>query len=145
MRNSKKELVDKEINLYKSEQYLLANNDLRLHKDNIEKQKLVLDKELVEYKTTHFPELNGLAKLAAEQSAKYEHEFHSVKEAKGIELAKLEAKAEAMSIVVEARNEVVAADTNLYESQKKEIDRLTAIINSLIEKIPTDVTVNNKH
>ena len=145
MRTSEKELVDKEIDLYKREQYLLVNNELRLHKDNIEKQKLALDKELVEYKTIHFPELNGFAKMCAEQLGQYEHEFHNAKEIKGIEIAKLEAYADSLKLVVEARKEVIAADTNLYESQKKEIERLTAIVNSLIEKMPTAVTVNNKH
>jgi len=127
MRTSEKELVDKEIDLYKREQYLLV------------------DKELVEYKLAHMPELNGLAKRCAQETAEYEHTYHYAKEVKGVEIAKLEAHADALKLVVEARNEVVAADTNLYESQKKEIERLTAIVNSLIEKMPTTITVNNKH
>jgi len=144
MRNSEKQLADKEVELYKREQYALIKNELNQRRDEVEKAKLALDKELVEYKTAHMPELNGLAKKCAEQIGEYEHEFHSTKEARGIEIAKLEAKAESLKLVISAREEVVAADTNLYESQKKEIERLTGIISSLIEKMSTSVTVNNK-
>ena len=56
--------------------------------------------------------------------AEYEHEFHSTKEERGIELAKIEAK-------IEALNSVEPTLVDIIENKDKEIERLVNIINSL--------------
>lgn len=122
--NSKKEkeLIDREVELYKKEKFL------------------EIDKVIEDYRSQRNLEIQDIAKIGLEQLAKHEHEFHHSKELKGIKLAKLESKIEALTEVVKAREEVVKADQNLLDSKTAEIKRLNDIITLLIKEQPKHTT-----
>lgn len=101
-----KELFDRELELYRREKYQKLNED-------IENQKLERLKEVAR-----------LEIACHRQLAEYEHEFHSTKEIRGIELAKLEAKIEYLKENNEAYQTVLA-------NKENEINRLVSVINSL--------------
>jgi len=109
-----KELIDREIELYKKEQFLKV------------------DKEIEDYRSSRQFEIQNLAKTCNEDIAKYEHTFHYAKEQKGIELAKLQSKNEALADVIKARQEVISADQNLCDRMDKEVKRLNDIITLLV-------------
>ena len=101
-----KELFDRELELYRREKYQKLNED-------IENQKLERLKEVAK-----------LEIACHHQLAEYEHEFHSTKEIRGIELAKLEAKVEYLKENNEAYQTIIA-------NKENEINRLVSVINSL--------------
>jgi hypothetical protein len=101
-----KQLFDRELELYRREKYQKLNED-------IENQKLERLKEVAK-----------LEIACHRQLAEYEHEFHSTKEERGIELAKLEAKVE----YLKENNE---AYQTLLANKENEINRLVSVINSL--------------
>lgn len=70
----RKELIDREVKLYKNERYL------------------EVDKSVESYRSQRQREIQELAVQCAKQIGEYEHDFHSTKERLGIELAQLEAK-----------------------------------------------------
>jgi len=117
-----KELIDREVELYKKEKLL------------------AIDKTVDDYRFKRQSEMQDLAKRCHEQLGEYEHDFHSTKEAKGIELAKLEAKNEALAEVVKVRAEVIKADQNLLNSKDTEIKRLNEIVTLLIKEQPKHTT-----
>ncbi|MEK6829612.1 MAG: hypothetical protein AABY15_05830 [Nanoarchaeota archaeon] len=119
-----KELIDREIELYKKEKLF------------------AVDKEVEDYRTKRQQEMTDMAKKCYEQLGEYEHEFHNTKEIRGIELAKLQSKCEALAETVKAREEVVAADNNLLKAKTAEIERLNNIIKLMIEKQPS-ITVQS--
>ena len=101
-----KNRIDREIELYRREKMQNVNIEIENHK--IKKLKEVANLEVECHK----------------QLAEYEHEFHSTKEIKGIELAKIEAKLEVL-------NNIEPTLVDIIENKDKEIDRLVKIINSL--------------
>lgn len=101
-----KELFDRELELYRREKYQKLNEE-------IENQKLKRLKEVA-----------NLEIECHKQIADYEHEYHSTKEIRGIELAKLEAKIEYLKENNEAYQTVLA-------NKENEINRLVSVINSL--------------
>ena len=101
-----KELFDRELELYRREKYQKLNEE-------IENQKLERLKEVAK-----------LEIACHRQLAEYEHEFHSTKEERGIELAKLEAKIEYLKENNEAYQTIIA-------NKENEINRLVSVINSL--------------
>lgn len=101
-----KELFDRELELYRREKYQKLDSD-------IENQKLERLKEVAKIEIA-----------CHRQLAEYEHEFHSTKEIRGIELAKLEAKVEYLKENNEAYQTIIANKDN-------EINRLVSVINSL--------------
>ena len=101
-----KELFDRELELYRREKYQKLNED-------IENQKLKRLKEVANIEIE-----------CHRQLAQYEHEFHSTKEERGIELAKLEAKIEYLKENNEAYQTIIA-------NKENEINRLVSVINSL--------------
>lgn len=117
-----KELIDREVELYKKEKLLSV------------------DKTIEDYRFKRQSEIQDLAKRCQEELGEYEHTYHYAKEQKGIELAKLEAKAEALSQVVNARGEVIKADQNLLDSKDAEIKRLNEIVTLLIKEQPKHTT-----
>lgn len=98
--------IDREIELYRREKMQNVNIDIENHK--IKRLKEIANLEVECHK----------------QMAEYEHEFHSTKEERGIELAKIEAKIEAM-------NNIEPTSVYIIENKDKEIERLVTIINSL--------------
>lgn len=117
-----KELIDREVELYKKEKFLS------------------IDKTIEDYRFKRQSEIQDIAKRCQEELGKYEHTYHYTKEQKGIELAKLEAKNEALAEVVKAREEVIKADQNLLNSKDAEIKRLNEIITLLIKEQPKHTT-----
>jgi hypothetical protein len=103
-----KELFDRKLDLYRKEKYQKLNEE-------IENAKLKRLKEVAEIELA-----------CHRQLAQYEHDFHSTKETLGIELAKLEAKAETLK---EALNN--NSSTAIIAAKDTEINRLVAVINSL--------------
>jgi hypothetical protein len=101
-----KNRIDREIELYRREKMQNVNIDIENHK--IKRLKEIANLEVECHK----------------QMAEYEHEFHSTKEERGIELAKIEAK-------IEALNSVEPTLVDIIENKDKEIERLVTIINSL--------------
>jgi len=103
-----KQLFDRELELYRREKYQKLNEE-------IENEKLKRLKEVA-----------NMEIQCHRQLAQYEHDFHSTKEERGIELAKLEAKAE---ILREGLNN--NSSTAIIEAKDAEINRLVSVINSL--------------
>lgn len=101
-----KNRIDREVELYRREKMQNVNIDIDNHK--IKRLKEIANLEVECHK----------------QMAEYEHEFHSTKEERGIELAKIEAKIEAM-------NNIEPTSVYIIENKDKEIERLVTIINSL--------------
>lgn len=101
-----KNRIDREIELYRREKMQMVNAD-------IENQKIKRLKEIA-----------NLEIQCHKEMAEYEHEYHSTKEERGIELAKIEAKLEAM-------NNIEPTLVDIIENKDKEIERLVTIINSL--------------
>lgn len=109
-----KRIIDREIELYKQERYLIVNKE-------IENKRRDLLKEIEE-----------LAFACARDKGAYEHTFHSTMEGLKIELAKLE-----------ALKEVYANDVVVYKKwndmKDAEIKRLTDIINKMVDNQPKTV------
>jgi uncharacterized metal-binding protein YceD (DUF177 family) len=101
-----KQLFDRELELYRREKYQKLNEE-------IENSKLKRLKEVAEMELA-----------CHRQLAQYEHDFHSTKEERGIELAKLEAKVEYLKDNNEAYQTIIA-------NKENEINRLVSVINSL--------------
>jgi hypothetical protein len=101
-----KTLIDREIDLYRREKMQMVNSDIENEK--IKRLKEVANLEIQCHK----------------QLADYEHEFHSAKEIKGIELAKIEAKLEVL-------NSIEPTMVVILQNKDNEIERLVKIINSL--------------
>jgi hypothetical protein len=101
-----KRIIDREIELYRREKHNQVDNEIETHK--VKRLKEVVEME----KQCHI------------QLAEYEHEFHSTKEERGIELAKIEAK-------IEVLNSIEPTFIDIIDNKDKEIERLVAIINSL--------------
>lgn len=101
-----KTLIDREIDLYRREKMQMVNSDIENEK--IKRLKEVANLEIQCHK----------------QIADYEHEFHSTKEIKGIELAKIEAKLEVL-------NSIEPTMVDIISNKDKEIERLVNIINAL--------------
>lgn len=118
----RKQLIDREVELYKKEKFL------------------EIDRLIEDYRSAQQKKSQNMAQQCAEELGDYEHKYHHTKEVKGIELAKLEAKIEALSQVLVAKAETIKADQNLHDARKAEIDRLNKIIHDLINKQP-NVTV----
>lgn len=109
-----KELVDREVQLYKREKFL------------------EIEKAIEEYRAVKNRESENIAQRCAEDMGKYEHEFHHTKEVRGIEIAKLEAKKETLT-------EVIDANKKLMDAKDAEIKRLSDTVNLLINKQPSTV------
>lgn len=112
-------LINREAEIYRKEKFL------------------EVDRLVEDYRHKRQKEVQALAQLATEQLGAYEHDFHNAYEKKGIELAKLDAKIEALQQVVKARDEVIKADNNLLSSKDSEIKRLNDIITLMINKQPS--------
>lgn len=100
---------------------------------------LAVETEIENYRFKRNLEMQNLAKQCSEELGQYEHTYHSSKEVKGIELSKLDAKIEYSLKLIEAREEVIKADNNLFKSKDAEIKRLNDIINLLVSKQPQTV------
>jgi hypothetical protein len=103
-----KQLFDRELELYRKEKYQKLNEE-------IENEKLKRLKEVA-----------NIEIQCHRQLAEYEHEFHSTKEQRGIELAKLEAKAETLREAINNNS-----STAIIAAKDSEINRLVSVINSL--------------
>lgn len=101
-----KEKVEAEVTLYRRRRMLEVEADIQNTK--LKRLKEVADLEI----------------LCHKQLAEYEHTFHQTKEDRGVELAKLEAK-------IEALKENGDCKDKLIEAKDAEINRLVTIINSL--------------
>jgi hypothetical protein len=109
-------------------------NEIELQKSKINKelafyrreQKLIIDEEIQKYKLNRELEIVEVEKACHRQLAQYEHTFHQTKEDLGIELAKLEAKAETLRDGLNNNS-----STAILEAKDAEINRLVSVINSL--------------
>jgi hypothetical protein len=109
-------------------------NEIELQKSKINKelafyrreQKLIIDEEIQKYKLNRELEVVEVEKACHRQLAKYEHTFHQTKEDLGIELAKLEARAESLREGLE-HNGTAA----IVQAKDAEINRLVSVINAL--------------
>jgi|694.fasta_scaffold32109_10 hypothetical protein len=101
-----KNIINREIELYRREKFNQVDNDIETHK--IKRLKEVAELEIQCHR----------------QLGEYEHEFHSTKEIRGIELARVEAK-------IEALNSIEPTLMDIISNKDKEIERLVNIINAL--------------
>ena len=109
-------------------------NEIELQKSQIKielayyrrEQMLSIDEEIQKYKLKRELEVVEIEKACHRQLAQYEHTFHQTKEDLGIELAKLEAKADTLK---EALNN--NSSTAIIQAKDAEIERLVSVINSL--------------
>lgn len=109
-----KRIIDREIELYREERYLIVNRE-------IENKRRDLLKEVEE-----------LAFACARDKGGYEHTYHSTMEGLKIEIAKLE-----------ALKELYVNDVTTYKKwndmKDAEINRLTNIISKMIDNQPKTV------
>lgn len=98
--------IDREVELYRREKMQMVNAE-------IENEKIKRLKEIA-----------NLEIQCHKEMAEYEHEYHSTKEERGIELAKIEAK-------IEVLNNVEPTLVDIINSKDAEIERLVTIIGSL--------------
>ncbi len=98
--------IDREIELYRREKMQMVNAD-------IENEKIKRLKEIA-----------NLEIQCHKEMAEYEHEYHSTKEERGIELAKIEARLEVL-------NNVEPTLVDIIKNKDAEIERLVTIIGSL--------------
>jgi hypothetical protein len=103
-----KNRIDREVELYRREK--MQNVNIEIENYIIKRKKEVVNLEIECHK----------------QLAEYEHEFHSTKEIKGIQLAKIEAR-------IEVLNNVEPTLVDIITNKDKEIERLVKIINSLTD------------
>lgn len=115
-----KELIDREVKLYKNERYL------------------EVDRSIESYRSQRQREVQDIAKKCAEQLGEYEHDFHSTKKKLGIELAQLEAKN--VALIEKLQKEFKNVDANLLVQKDAEIKRLNDIITLLIKEQPKHTT-----
>jgi hypothetical protein len=101
-----KNLIDREVELYRREKMQNVNIEIDTHK------------------IKRLGEVTDLEIQCHRQLGEYEHEFHSTKEIKGIELAKIEAK-------IEVLNSIEPTLMDIISNKDKEIERLVNIINAL--------------
>ena len=85
-----------------------------------------LNEEIENTKLKRLKEVAEIELACHRQLAQYEHDFHSTKEERGIELAKLEAKAEMLREGLENNS-----TTAIIAAKDAEINRLVNVINSL--------------
>jgi hypothetical protein len=109
-------------------------NEIELQKSKINKElafyrrekQLIIDEEIQKYKLNRELEVVEVEKACHRQLAQHEHTFHQTKEDLGIELAKLEAKAEMLKEALDKNS-----TTAIIEAKDAEINRLVNVINSL--------------
>ncbi len=111
--------------MYFTKPKLTPDQELDLYR---KEKMLEIDRQVDEYKIQRQLEMVDMAKRCAEELGEYEHNYHHTKEKKGIEIARLEAKLEALQETVKAREEVIAADNNLLKSKDAEIKRLNDLL-----------------
>lgn len=101
-------------------------------------KKLEIDQELLDYRIEKQKEMHSIAIACAEDSQKYEHDYHSAMETKKTELAKLDADIEARERYIDNQDTSIAERLDSLQEQLKskvdEIDRLETIIHKLIER-----------
>ncbi|MEO9257878.1 MAG: hypothetical protein ABI207_05820 [Crocinitomicaceae bacterium] len=137
-RNLKKEdeLFDRELAIKRRE----AESYTKLYIDGLEidrQQKVdALNREVFDFKARKSKEIEEIALACAKQTGEYEHTFHSTKEKLGIELAKLEAKKEALTDTISIEKLYFE---RMLEDKNKEIERLNAMVSSLIQNQPDNI------
>ena len=106
-----------------------------------EEERLKCLRIITDYRTKRNEELQELAIKCADDTKKHEHSYHQNQQTLGIEIAKLEAKEEALA-------EIVGQDKTTYNNMLKhkddEIKRLNILLTKLIEAQPSKVVVNTK-
>lgn len=120
--NREKSLILKEVEAWKIEQMLNARKEVEDFRDKCKN------------------EINDLALACVNDTKSYEHTYHHNMEKLGIEIAKLEAKKEAL---VEITNQDKVVYNKMVEHKDTEIKRLTDIIQKIIDKNPAPITINN--
>lgn len=93
----------------------------------LERAKLEVDRDVESYRAERNAVKTDMARQCAEQLGEHEHNFHHKKELLGIELAKLEAK-------VEALKDNLDLQKKLAEQKDREIESLKWVIDALITK-----------
>jgi hypothetical protein len=97
-----------------------------------------IEEEVAAQRKDLIKKLEELAIQCANQTKDYEHNFHQTRETLGIELAKLEAKKETFEAIWKN-------DTETYQEWLKikdeEIERLTKIIDTLLNKEPNTTEI----
>lgn len=123
-----KELIDRELAIFKQE------------------AKAKIDEEVLGYKT----QLVSMAKQCHDEMAEYEHDYHSTKEQRGIELEKLRNELVRVEAETKAKAELLKNDETTYEriikEKDDEIQRLNNIVESLIESLPNlqELNITNR-
>lgn len=116
--SKEKEMIDKELTLYKRE------------------KKLEIDQELANYRKNTYQEIHDLRVQCANDTKNLEHKYHSNQEELGVAIAKLEAKKESLEEINKAGK---VNYEKMLDDKDKEIDRLNEIINKLIDKSGPEV------
>lgn len=93
-----------------------------------QKQLRLIDIEISEEKNKRLNEIAVLAIACADEKGQYEHHFHHTMELRGIEIAKLEAKAEALK-------DMEGNDTRCYKEIIKNKDGEIEYLKRLIDKM----------
>lgn len=113
-------IIDKEMELYAQE------------------KKLAIYEDLEASRLLRHTNIEALALKCADDTAKYEHTYHSTMEKLGIDIAKLEAKKEGLEEMIAAKKEVLATDKIAYEKiishKDSQIKSLNEMVLKLIEK-----------
>jgi len=114
-----KELIDREVKLYREEKFL------------------EIEKSIETYRADRNREMEDIAKRCAKELGSHEHNYHHTLELRGIENAKLEAKKETLT-------EIVEANKKLMDAKDAEIKRLYDLLSMLIVKQPSTIIQQHK-
>jgi len=117
-----KELIDRELAIFREE------------------AKLKIDQQILDYKER----LIEMAKQCHDEMGEFEHDYHSTKELRGIELAKLDAQVQDLEIQIELitqQKEIILESAKAYdvllEQKDAEIERLNDLLELMIENMPS--------
>ena len=111
-----------------------------------QEEKLKIDLEILEYKKSSV----NMAKTCHDEMAEYEHEYHSTKEKRGIELEQLRVELVKVEAETKAKSEMLKNDEVAFEriikEKDAEIQRLSDIVDSLIENLPNlqELNITNR-
>jgi len=101
------------------------------------REKLKIDREMFEYRKDALLEVESLRNICLQDKASYEHEFHSAKEERGIELAKLDA-------LKETHENDITTYKLLIKNKDEEIERMNALCSKLSESKIVIIKSNEK-
>ena len=123
-----------------------TNNQILSDLENYRQEQLrLIDTEITEEKAKRLNEITQLAITCADEKGQYEHDYHYTMQIRGIELAKLEARIDALKEMEgnDARcyKEIISAKDNEIEYLRQTIARLISVNERAVTQ---NITINEQ-